>query len=153
MASPLRTWVSVFIVLSICWYVFFNVLQIQKAGYTLSHPMASKSLETRDLQYQEMNPGMIGQGLLILFVILGVIFVTTHHHERPELHKSQKVCFGVICVLLILTVTIHLLMYFLNDNRIMDPKNVLIISLSMDALRFLFLGGMIGCSVHLMQRH
>jgi hypothetical protein len=153
MASPLRTWVSVFIVLSICWYVFFNVLQIQKASYTLSHPMASKSLETRNLQYHEMNPGMIGQGLLILFVILGVIFVTTHHHERPDLHKSQKLSFGVICVLLILTVVIHLLMHFLNDNRMMDPKNVLIISLSMDALRLLFLGGMIGCSVHLMQRH
>lgn len=152
-ASPLRTWTSVFLVLAICWYLFFNGTQLYNGSRALMHPMASEPLEARKLQYSELNPGMIGQGLLVLFVILGTIFVMTHRHERPDLLKSQKRSYFGIWILLLLTITTQLMMYFLNQNQIMKSETIIILSLTMDSLRILFLGGIIGMGVHLFLNH
>lgn len=149
MASPLKTWTSVFLVLVACWYLAFNSIQFWTASEADRHPNVTPKMAAQTAGTQEIMPGLVGVGVLMAFLGIAALVVFTHWHERPNFRKSQTMCYAMVWLGLILTAVLHLIMWILARNRI-DSKLMLKLELGVSALRLVIAGGIIGCGVHVL---
>lgn len=151
MASPTRTWISIFLVMAACWYLFFNIDQTVISLKGLNHPMVSPQGVRTELAHQEMVPGLIGHGILLFFFILGTILVMTNGHERPNFQKSQIWSWIGMLGLLLLTTIIHFMLRYYDHQK--SPQTYFKLCLGMNVLRMVLLGGILGTGIHVMQNH
>ena len=147
MASPLKTWTSVFLILVACWAVAFNCLQFYTVTESHLNPNFVPSVAAATVGKQEVLPGLVGTGILILFLAISALVVFTHRHERPRFRRSQMVCYVLVWVGLVLTAALHLVGWAIAQDRT-HPKLTLNLNLALSSLRILIGGAIVGCGVH-----
>jgi hypothetical protein len=151
MASPIKTWMSVIVGIAIAYFLFYNITQIADNARALENPMGSglgpNPLAVAASVQADWYIGMGGTGILLVLYGIACLSIFLNKHEQPTLSKSQRTCFIMVGVLLLISFLTSS-MAFVELVAAKRPEAVLITSLVLASFRFLLLGGIVGCGVH-----
>lgn len=153
MASPTRTWTSILLALVIVYFLFLNLTQLFDLGRALTSPIASKMMGIAQSTDADKYLGLPGIGALLLLYGIAAMSMFLNKQEKPNFTRSQLIAFIMIGVLLGVAFLSCAMAFVETHLKNPKPEGVLIAEMVLAGFRLLVMGGIIGCSVHVLKNN
>ena len=152
MASPIKTWTSVLIVIVICWALAYNATQIIGMTKGLANDDTGLLKTAHDGIETDLEGGLPGSGTVCLLFGIACLAVAFNKHEKPHMSSSQKSCLIVVGILLFVQFLTHLIP-FIEQKVMTDPTAIVVTILSLSGFRVLLSAAVVGCGAYLMHNN
>lgn len=142
---------SVLIGIVIVFTVYYNTAQLVDVTTVFTDQHHPKGIVAVDAFETDRTLGMGGGSALMLVYIVMCMVVFLNKYEKPVLVKSQKVCFGLVGVLLFVSLMTYTSTWIAKNMALQNPMGAIILEIVLSGLRIVMATSLVICGMHTVQ--